>query len=105
MAVAENDVPAGYYHLRTAVEFYIKGILQIDISTKVDGTELCDQYNERLDARLKAGFPSMSTIYQGLSEGLHTRSKDAAKFNSLMGQLLDHLKAKQMFEAYPASME
>jgi hypothetical protein len=101
VAVAESDIPAGFYHLRTAVEFYIKGILEIDISTKIDGNDLCDRYTARIDTRLKSGFPSVAKIYRELSEGLHTRSKDVGTFNGLLRELLDHLRAKKMFEDYP----
>lgn len=100
VAMAENDLPAAYYHLRTALEHYMKGQLQIDFSERMEGTNLCDLYNARIDTRLKSGFPSVATIYSGLSVGLHTRVVSVTEFNSLIEQLLDHLKGKLLFDKY-----
>jgi len=99
-AVAENDIPAGYYHLRTAIEFYIKAELQLEPRTKIDGTELCDEYYKMLDDRLKTGFPSVSKMYSELSEGLHTRVVSSSDFDRMFRELLDHFKAKKLFDSY-----
>jgi hypothetical protein len=100
VAAAENDVPAAYYHLRTAMEFYLKKELSIAVADKIDGTTLCDKYNEKVDSRLKSGFPAVSTIYSELSTGLHSRDVKAERFMKLRSDFLSHLKAKALFAEY-----
>lgn len=100
VAVAENDIPAGYYHLRTAIEFYIKKEIGFELDTKIDGTELCEKYYEIIDNRLKSDFPNINNIYSKLSSGLHTRNCSEEEFKSLKDDLLNHFKAKQLFKLY-----
>jgi len=99
-AASENDLPAAYYHLRTAVEFYIKSELGIDVTVKLDGTELCDKYNATLDDRLKQGFPSLAGIYALLSGGLHSRNVSQEEYDKQFNDILNHLKAKALFSEY-----
>lgn len=99
-AAAENDLPAAYYHLRTAIEHYMKAEVKIPTTQKVDGTELCEKYNATLDSRLKSGFPAMSTIYTELSSGLHTREVSTEGFERLCRDLIGHFKGKELFAQY-----
>ncbi|MBA4107736.1 MAG: hypothetical protein C0485_18540 [Pirellula sp.] len=99
-AVSEGDVAAGYYHLRTAMEHHMKAILGIDIAAKNEGSELCENYNATLDARLKSNFPSVAEIYRVLSLGLHTRRTSVDEFGKVLGQLSDHFQAKALFAKY-----
>ena len=99
-AVAENDVAAAYYHLRTGLEFLIKNELGIDLKEKIEGSQLCERYNMTLDERLKTGFPSLQTIFSRLSSGLHSRDVSRDEFNELQLQAVDHLKAKALFKQY-----
>lgn len=100
LAVSEGDVPAGYYHLRTAVEFYLKTCLSVPVEMKVDGTELCEKYNMQADERLKLGFPTFGPMYSELSLGLHSRAVSVEGFTKISSNFLGHLKAKAMFAEY-----
>jgi hypothetical protein len=100
VAAAEGDLPAAYYHLRTAVEFYLKGQLNVTSGTKIEGSDLCDRYNAQVDERLKMGIPTFGPIYAELSAGLHSREVDAVRFNKLSRDFLGHLKAKELFSQY-----
>lgn len=99
-AASENDLPAAYYHLRTAIEFLIKSELGIDVTEKLDGNELCDRYNATLDDRLKQSFPSLSVIYSTLSAGLHSRNVSTGEFDKQLEDILNHLRAKMLFSQY-----
>lgn len=99
-ADAENDVAAAYYHLRTAIEFHIKSELNIPAAQKIEGNELCEKYNENQDMRLRTDFPSVGSLYTGLSAGLHSRDVDSTQFSEMLGKLLDHLRAKELFGKY-----
>jgi hypothetical protein len=102
VAAAEADVPAAYYHLRTALEFYMKQELGIPVTTKADGSDLCEKYNVQADKRLKAGFPSLTSLYSELSAGLHSRDAVVERFAKLSEDFLGHLKAKELFAEYAA---
>lgn len=99
-AASEGDIAAGYYHLRTALEFLMKDVTGVPVPEKIDGTDLCRRYNEILDQRLRRDFPSASQIYSSLSAGMHTRVCTQEELRSLANRLLDHLNAKALFEKY-----
>ncbi len=100
LAVSEGDIAAGYYHLRTALEHYLKGVVSIPLVEKIEGTALCDAYNATLDVRLKSGFASVAEIYSALSLGMHTRDVSPEAFYQIRKKLLDHFKAKALFAEY-----
>ena len=87
VAVAEGDLPAGFYHLRTAQEIFMKDLCGVPIYEKIDGQELCERYNKATDQRVIRDFPSMSVLYSELSECLHTRKKDHKLFERYIGML------------------
>jgi hypothetical protein len=98
VASAEGDIPAAYYHLRTAQEFFMKNEVGLDPSVKIEGKELCDAYNKTADPRVVRDFPAMSTLYIKLSEGLHSRNVTIEDFEACTANFLKHLKAKSLFE-------
>jgi len=97
LAAAENDMPAAYYHLRTALEHYIKTVINVDVKEKYEGSDLCDEYNKTLDEYLKINFQSVSPIYTDLSLGLHSREVTEEGFSRLFNQLLAHFESKNIF--------
>lgn len=58
----ENDVYAGFYHLRTFCEHYMKFCINMDIEERIGGEDLSDKYRSSLDPRMNSGFPSISAI-------------------------------------------
>ncbi len=100
LAAAEGDLCAAFYHLRTAIEFYLKKQLNLPVTKKIDGNELCDQYNAQVDDRLKMGFPTFGPMYTELSAGLHSRKVGPDQFTKLCQDFLAHLKAKELFSQY-----
>lgn len=99
-AASENDISAAYYHLRTAIEFLVKSELGINLVQRIDGAELCEQYNKTLDQRLKEGFPSIGVIYSTLSAGLHSRKVSKEEYDKQFNDILNHLRAKALFNQY-----
>ena len=96
VAAAEGDVPAAYYHLRTAQESFMKKELGLDVACKIEGQELCDAYNKKADPRVVRDFPAMSTLYSDLSEGLHSRKVKIEDFQRYSASFLKHLKAQAL---------
>jgi hypothetical protein len=98
VAVAEGDLPAGFYHLRTAQEIFMKDVCGVPIGEKIEGQDLCERYNKATDQRVIRDFPSMSVLYSTLSECLHTRKEDHQLFEKSIADFMRHLKARRLFE-------
>jgi hypothetical protein len=99
-AVSENDVPAGFYHLRTFAEHYMKKCLNIAVDQQMTGDDLVAQYNASLDCRMSGAIPSMSTIYANASRNMHERSTDVDAFNQIADDIVGHCEAKALFTRY-----
>lgn len=99
-AVAENDLPAGFYHLRTFVEHYMKSCLGIPVAQRITGEDLGAKYNASLDSRMSSGLPSMPSLYERSSRFMHERSGSDEDFNALMESVEGHLSAKELFRRY-----
>jgi len=99
-AAGENDIPGAYYHLRTAIEFIMKGSLGIPRDQKIEGTTLCEKYNEQTDDLLKARFPMLAPLYAELSAGMHSRATSVDRLQAIEEAFLGHLKARDLFKQY-----
>jgi len=99
-SVNENDIFAGFYHLRTFVEHYMKSCLTVTINKRISGEELSELYNSSLDNRMTSGMPSMSLIYENASKFMHSRTGTRGDFHKLLGDVEAHLQAKDLFSKY-----
>lgn len=99
-AVCENDVAAGFYHLRTLLEHYMKKCLKMPLDQQTRGDELAARYKSTLDSRMSGGIPSLGTIYEKASGFMHSRTGNEADFQKLVGDFAGHLKAKELFGRY-----
>lgn len=99
-ATNENDLYAGFYHLRTFCEHYMKSSIGMAIKEKVTGDELSEKYNSSLDSRMTASLPAISVIYESASRFMHERDGEREDFESLLREIEDHLLAKELFEKY-----
>lgn len=100
VAVNEGDLPAGYYHLRTAIEFLMKAAIDKKPTERIDGAALCEEYARQLDATVRQTLPSLTPIYDELSAGLHTRDVNAEAFESMCKRAVDHLNGKDILSRY-----
>lgn len=100
-AAAENDLSAGFYHLRTFVEHYMKDSLRIDQNTQIRGDDLCGQYKSKLDPRMSSGMPSLSVVYETCSAHMHARTGTPEDFTKECTAVAAHLEAKALFGRYP----
>ena len=97
----ENDNFAGFYHLRTFVEHFMKDILSIDINTQIRGDDLAEKYNKEVGSKIVGRIPSLSSIYSDLSKFMHSRTGEKKDFDSLFEKIVDHLSAKELNDKYP----
>jgi len=44
--------------------------------------------------------PSFTTIYSDLSKYMHSRTGDKKDFDSQLEKIIDHLRAKDLFDKY-----
>lgn len=99
-AANENDVSAGFYHLRTFCEHYMKKCLSVDVSERITGEELGEKYKASLDKRMAAGLPSMTFIYERTSKYMHERSGSYDDFLKILSEIEGHLSAKELFQKF-----
>ncbi|MBK8094780.1 MAG: hypothetical protein IPK32_23135 [Verrucomicrobiaceae bacterium] len=99
-AVAEGDLFAGYYHLRTMLEHYMKCCLGIGVEVQMRGEELVAQYNATLPNSLKETLPSLKTAYEKLSQSLHSRSGSCEEYAAHQSAVCDHLAGVELLMKY-----
>jgi len=99
-AANENDIYAGFYHLRTFAEHYMKSCLTQPVGSRITGEELCELYNSSLDNRMTSGMPSLASIYANASKFMHLRTGAREDFDRLLADIEAHLQAKDLFSKY-----
>lgn len=99
-AANENDLPAGFYHLRTFCEHYMKQCLRISVDDRIVGEDLGAQYNASIDSRLNSGIPSLPSLYEKLSKYMHTRTGTMGDHSAALEAIDAHLVAKGLFSKY-----
>lgn len=92
-AVAEGDLSAGFYHLRTLLEFYLKIRLDIPIDQQIRGDELVEKYNKTLSPEISGKLPSLAVAFGKLSQWLHNRKGTADDYKSQRDSVCKHIEA------------
>jgi hypothetical protein len=92
-AVAEGDTFAGFYHLRTMLEHYLKNRLGIPIAQQIRGDELIDKHYATLVPEMTAVLPSLTTAWEKLSCWLHTRTGEVADYRTQRNSICKHIEA------------
>ena len=98
-AVAEGDVFAGFYHLRTLLEHYLKRRLGLALSDQQRGEDLIEKHYAALPVEWRSVLPSASTAYSSLSERLHARTGNAADFDALKDDVCRHMELLATLES------
>jgi len=92
-AVAEGDTFAGFYHLRTMLEHYLKIRLGIPIAQQIRGDELIAKHHETLLPAVTAMLPSLTTTWERLSYWLHTRTGEVVDYQTQRNSICKHIEA------------
>ena len=91
-SVAEGDLFAAFYHLRTLIEHYVKQRLGLPKTEKAKGDDLISRYNETIIEGLKGTLPSLLLSWRFLSEALHAREGSADDFSEQRELVCKHIE-------------
>jgi len=83
---------AGFYHLRTMLEHYLKTRLGIAISQQFRGDELIAKHYEMLLPTVADVLPSVRVAWEGLSYWLHTRTGEAEDYQTQREAICRHIE-------------
>ena len=104
-AVAEGDLPAGFYHARTLLEHYLKHRQKIDLKDRIRGEDLIQRHYDNLAVGLRSTLPSLMTAFNSLSEHVHARTGETADFDRLLGTVCDHIESLALLEGYQLKID
>lgn len=99
-AVAEGDLSAGFYHLRTMLEHYVKFRLSIPLDFQIRGDELIAKHYDSLPINLRHVLPSLTIAYETLSKHLHGRTGEVSNYYALFAVVCDHIEGIELLAKY-----
>jgi hypothetical protein len=102
-AVAEGDLYAGFYHLRTLVEHFAKLKLGVPLETRERGEDLLATYGKTIPASLAATLPSLAMSYDVLSKRMHARSGTPEEFAKQVDAICDHIEGAALLAKYASA--
>jgi hypothetical protein len=91
-SIAEGDIFAAIYHLRTLIEHYVKGRLGLAPKEKRNGDDLIAQYNSTIVEGLRGTLPSLLSSWQTLSEALHAREGKPEDYTKHRDAVCKHIQ-------------
>jgi hypothetical protein len=97
-AAACNDIPAGFYHLRTFLEHHMKCVCGIPLETQIEGTELCKVYHTKIDS-VVAQRSGLTDCFTECSRRLHERTGGVTEFSAVAGKIEKHFDLIQSLKA------
>jgi hypothetical protein len=100
-AVACGDLSAGFYHLRTLMEHYMKSACNIPLSQQIDGSALCDHYNKTIDP-VVAGRASLTATFDQCAAHLHNRDGNKVQFEAILKLIEGHFKLISHLASLPS---
>jgi hypothetical protein len=95
---------AGLFLLRTFVEQFWNGLAERRIlivpneGSRVYPDRLGAAYNAILPDDFKDRFPSLSKIYEDISERLHNATADADFFEKAVNDIVEHFEARRLWK-------
>lgn len=92
-----NQVLAGLFYLRTLVEQHMRGV--VNAKERLSGDELAERYGKTLPNEFNAGFPSLKSVYQNLSDALHQAAEDQDLFEREREEIEGHFEALALFKS------
>lgn len=95
IAYQAGQILPGNFMLRTFIEQYVRSRSATPNSTNIEA--LFDEYNATLPEDFKNRFPSLSRIYDCLSEDIHGAVGSPDLFNQSKEEIEQHFDARRLF--------
>jgi len=95
-SIAEGDVFAAMYHLRTMIEHYVKGRLKIAAVDQLRGDDLMRRHYDSLNPGISSALPPLTSIYEKLSRDLHGRTGVAEDYVIRREQTISHVRSLEV---------
>lgn len=102
-SVAEGDLFAGFYHLRTLIEHFAKLKLDVPLETRERGEDLLARYGKTVPTSLSATLPSLAASYDLLSKRMHARSGTPEEFAKHVDAVCDHIEGAALLAKYASA--
>jgi len=104
-AVAEGDLYAGFYHLRTVVEHFAKAEARPSARGHVNAVRiLLAKYGKTIPASLASSLPSLAASYDVLSKHMHARSGTPEEFAKQVDAICDHIGGVALLAKYARAL-
>jgi hypothetical protein len=87
---------AAQFSLRVFIEQFARRITGID--GRISGTELLEKYSETLDLQYRNMMPSLKSVYEKLSDAIHSARKDEKLFEEACADVDRHFDMRRIFK-------
>lgn len=92
-SIAEGDINAGMYHLRTMLEHYLKNKLSVPSERQIRGDDLVRQHYETLVPEIGSVLPPLLPAWEKLSHWLHTRTGEVTDYEAQRDAICKHIES------------
>jgi len=100
---------AAIFLMRVFVEQFWKSVPEIASAVKgklrPTGDELGEAYRATLPASFKERFPTLTEVYDSLSEAMHAARADGDVFSKCHSQIIDHFDARRLFKLVSSNVK
>ena len=98
IAFNSGQILAAIFLMRTFIEQYIRNKVQDFESREID--QLFDRYSAKLPRDFNSRFPSLKSVYDRLSEDIHSASASEETYNEAKDDIENHFEALRLFEKH-----
>jgi hypothetical protein len=99
---------AGIFSMRVFVEQFWKSIetvaREVEGKIRPTGDDLGSAYKATLPNSFKERFPTLSEVYELLSDAMHAARADSELFLECYGKVIEHFEARRLFKILPSSV-
>lgn len=95
IAYNSGVILAGIFYLRVFIEQYIRSKSKIPNNSNIES--LFEEYSSGLPDAFKSSFPSLKSIYEDLSNSIHSADPSIAVFELSLEKIEHHFEGKKAF--------
>ena len=91
-----GQILAAKFSLRVFIEQFARRVT--GITSRISGTDLLESYGQTLDPKLRDMMPSLKSVYERLSDAIHSARKDEKLFEEACGEIDRHFDMRRVFK-------